>query len=434
MNHDECQHHVDPVSNRLRKLTAANRSLAEIESLNELLLRLMDLAKEVTAAEASLLFLYNSATNLLEVVSISDDRFGDRASELYKGRDSIKLKIGEGVAGWVAQHRKAVIIENAQEDSRLSKRADIQRGLSTRTLISVPLVYRDELLGVLSVVNSRGKPFFDSEDLTILESFADLSAVAIIRARLLEHRIEQERLRAELAAAANIQKLFWPKMPELGDGSHVWGFSEPAASVGGDLYDVIPLPDGSWLVYVADVAGKGLPAALMMAALSAKIRSLSPLQNEVHKLLADVNKEMHELMSEEGFFATMVLSRYWPGTGKIHIARAGHQYPLRVMSHGFQELSTIHGIPIGIESGAEYDKAELVLSPGEAILLVTDGVTEAENEKGELFGNDRLTDYFKLATGPPWAEGLLRKIDSWRGGAVMNDDLTILELWRDSKE
>jgi serine phosphatase RsbU (regulator of sigma subunit) len=431
MNHDECQQHIDPVSNRLRKLTAANRSLAEIESLNELLLRLMDLAKEVTVAEASLLFLYNSATNLLEVVSISDDRFGDRASELYKGRDSIKLKIGEGVAGWVAQHRKAVIIENAQEDSRLSKRADIQRGLSTRTLISVPLVYRDELLGVLSVVNSRGKPFFDSEDLTILESFADLSAVAIIRARLLEHRIEQERLRAELAAAANIQKLFWPKMPELGDGSHVWGFSEPAASVGGDLYDVIPLPDGSWLVYVADVAGKGLPAALMMAALSAKIRSLSPLQNEVHKLLADVNKEMYELMSEEGFFATMVMSRYWPGTGTVHIARAGHQYPLWVMNNGFQELSNIHGIPIGIEFGAEYEKAKFVLSPGEAILLVTDGITEAENEKGELFGNDRLTDYFKLATGPPWAQGLLEKIDSWRGDAVMNDDLTILELWRD---
>jgi phosphoserine phosphatase RsbU/P len=433
MNHDECQHYIDPVSNRLRKLTAANRSLAEIESLNELLLRLMDLAKEVTAAEASLLFLYNSATNLLEVVSISDDRFGDRASELYKGRDSIKLKIGEGVAGWVAQHRKAVIIENAQEDSRLSKRADVQRGLSTRTLISVPLVYRDELLGVLSVVNSRGKPFFDNEDLTILESFADLSAVAIIRARLLEHRVEQERLRAELAAAANIQKLFWPKMPELGDGSHVWGFSEPAASVGGDLYDMIPLPDGSWLVYVADVAGKGLPAALMMAALSAKIRSLSPLQNEVHKLLADVNKEMHELMSEEGFFATMVLGRYWPGTGKIHIARAGHQYPLRVMNHGFEELFEPDGIPIGIEYGADYERTEFALSPGEAILLVTDGVTEAENEKGELFGNDRLTDYFKQAHGPPWAGGLLEKIDSWRGGAVMNDDLTILELWRDSQ-
>jgi sigma-B regulation protein RsbU (phosphoserine phosphatase) len=234
-----------------------------------------------------------------------------------------------------------------------------------------------------------------------------------------------------LNAAAKIQKLFWPKMPELGEGSHVWAFSEPAASVGGDLYDVIPVPDGSWLVYVADVAGKGLPAALMMAALSAKIRSIAPLHNEVHKLLANVNKEMHELMSEEGFFATMIMSRYWPKTGRMQIARAGHQYPLYVNNRGFQELSEPDGIPIGIEFRTEYEKAEFVLSPGETILLVTDGVTEAENEKDELFGNDGLTDYFKVGNGPPWAEGLLEKIGSWRGNAAMNDDLTMVEIWRD---
>ena len=429
MNHNECQHYIDPVSNRLKKLAEANRSLAEIETLDDLLLRLLDLAKEVTAAEASLIFLYNSESRLLEIVSIKDDRFGDK--EFFKGKGLAKLKIGEGIAGWVAQNRKAVMVEDAQSDRRFSKQADKQRGLTTRTIICVPLVYREELLGVLSVLNSRGKSFFDNEDLAILESFADLSAVAIIRSRLLEHRIEQERLRTELEAAAKIQKLFWPKMPELGEGSHVWGFSEPAASVGGDLYDVIPMPDASWLLYVADVAGKGLPAALMMAALSAKIRSLAPLQNEVHHLLASVNKEMHELMSEEGFFATMVLSRYWPRTGKLHIARAGHQYPLWVVNHGFHELFEPDGIPIGIESGTDYEKAELVLSPGEAILFVTDGVTEAENEKSELFGNDGLTAYFKVADGPPWAESLLERIGAWRGNAAMNDDLTIVEIWRD---
>jgi len=99
MNQKECRHHIDPVSKRLRKLIEANRSLAEIESLDDLLQRLMDLAKKVTAAEASMIFLYNSATNSLEVVSISYDRLGDRANELYKGKDSIKLKMGEGVAG-----------------------------------------------------------------------------------------------------------------------------------------------------------------------------------------------------------------------------------------------------------------------------------------------------------------------------------------------
>lgn len=425
----ESRRHTEPVSNRLKKLTEANRSLAEIESLDDLLLRLMDLAKEVTAAEASILFLHHSESHLLEIISIKDDRFGDKADELFKGSKSLQL--GEGIAGWVAQNRKAVMVEDAQSDPRFSKKADKQRSSTTKTLLCVPLVYQEELLGVLSALNSRDKPFFDEEDLAILESFADLAAVAIIRSRLLEQRIEQERLRTELKAAAKIQKLFWPKMPELGDGNHVWALSEPATFVGGDLYDLIPMPDASWLAYVADVAGKGLPAALFMAALSAKIRSMALLHNETDELLANVNNAMYELMSGEGFFATMVMSRYWPRSGRVQIARAGHPYPLWIMDHGIQELPKLDGMPIGFELGSQYEKTEFVLSPGEAILFLTDGVTEAENEEGELFGKERLTEYFQMPIGPPWAEGLLERVGSWRATAAKNDDLTIVEIWRD---
>jgi serine phosphatase RsbU (regulator of sigma subunit) len=339
--------------------------------------------------------------------------------------------MGEGIAGWVAQNRKAVMVKDAQRDPRFSKRADKQSGFVTRTMLSVPLSHQEELLGVLNVLNSREKPFFETDDLALLESFADLAAVAIARSRLVEERIEQERFQAELKAAAKIQELFWPKIPELGEGSHVWAFSQPAASVGGDLYDVIPMPDGSWLVYVADVAGKGLPAALIMAALSAKIRSEAPLHGEVDKLLANVNNAMYELMSEEGFFATIVLSKYWPRAGRVQTARAGHPHPLWVVNYGFRELPKLNGIPLGVELGTEYEKTEFVLSPGESILFITDGVTEAENEENELFGNDRLTDYLAGAKGPPWAEGLLEKIDSWRGNAAANDDLTMVEIWRD---
>jgi hypothetical protein len=361
----------------------------------------MDLSTDVTAAEASLIFLYNPNNHFLEIVSIKDERFGDKADELFKG--SVKLKIGEGIAGWVAKNRTSVMVEDAQKDPRFSKKADKERDFTTRSLICVPLVYQDELLGVLSALNPTDKPFFDNEDLAVLESFADLATVAIIRGRLLEQRIEQERLRAEIETAAKIQQLFWPKMPALGEGNHVWAFSEPAASVGGDLYDVIPLPDGSWLVYVADVVGKGLPAALIMAALSAKIRSLAPLHAGIDELLIHVNKEMHDLMSEEGFFATMVLSRYWTETGSVEIARAGHPYPLWVIGHGVRELPKITGMPLGVEVGTHYEKTEFALSPGEAILFITDGVTEAQNEDGELFGNDRLHHHLKMVNGPPWA-------------------------------
>ena len=429
MNPMECQPYIEAVSNRLRKLTEANHSLAEIESLDGLLPRLLDLAKEVSDADASSLMLYNSEKDLLEFASVKDDVMGSRAAAVLK--KTVKLKMGEGVAGWVAQNRKPLMVRDAQREPRFSKRADNKSGFVTRTMLSVPLIHQEELLGVLNVLNSRDKPFFEKEDLALLESFADLAAVAIIRSRLVKERIEQERFRAELKAAAKIQELFWPKIPELGEGSHVWAFSEPAASVGGDLYDVIPMPDASWLVYVADVAGKGLPAALIMAALSAKIRSEAPLHREVNKLLANVNNAMHELMSEEGFFATIVLSKYWPWAGRVQTSRAGHLHPLWVINHGFRELPILSGIPLGVEFGTEYEQTEFVLSPGESILFMTDGVTEAENEENELFGNDRLTDYFEVTKGPPWGEGLLERIGSWRGNTAANDDLTIVEIWRD---
>ena len=175
MDRNECQRYVEPFSNRLRKLAEANQSLAEIESLDELLLRLMDLAKEVTAAEASMLFLYRSENHSLEIISIKDDLFGDRADELIKG--TVKLKMGEGIAGWVAKTRKSVMVQDAQGDPRFSKKADKQRNFATRTIISVPLVHREELLGVLGAFNAKDKPCFDQEDLAILESLADLAVV-----------------------------------------------------------------------------------------------------------------------------------------------------------------------------------------------------------------------------------------------------------------
>ena len=429
MDRLECVPYIEAVSYRLRKLTEANHSLAGIESVDDLFPRLLNLAREVTDAEASSLMLYNTESKLLEFASIKDDVVGDGVDDVLTR--SLKLKMGEGIAGWVAENRKPVLVKDAQRDPRFSNQADKKSGFVTRTMLSVPLVYQEELLGVLTVVNSKGKFFFENEDLALLESFADLAAVAITRSKLVEERIDQERFQAELKAAAKIQELFWPKIPELGEGSHVWAFSQPATSVGGDLYDVIPMPDASWLVYVADVAGKGLPAALIMAALSAKIRSEAPLHSEVDKLLANVNNAMYELMSEEGFFATIVLSKYWPRAGIIQTARAGHPHPLRVIDHKFQVLPKTSGIPLGVEFGSEYEKTEFVLSPGESILFITDGVTEAENEENQLFGNDRITKYFQTAEGPPWAEGLLERIDSWRGDAVANDDLTIVEIWRD---
>ena len=420
----------DRVPIRLKRLLEANHSLADMESLEELLPRLLELAKDVTGAEASSVMLYNARRDVLEFVSVKDEMVGDNLAEVLKSK--VELRMGEGITGWAAQHRQTVIVCDARSDPRFFRGADKQTGFVTRNLVCVPLVHRHELLGVISVLNAKDKPCFDGEDQELLESFANLAAVAIIRSRLFETRIREERLEAKLEAAAKIQALFWPKLPgQLGAGSKVWAVSIPAAFVGGDLYDVIPLPDGSWLVCVGDVSDKGLPAALLMASLSTKIRSEALLHRDVDRLLESVNNSMVDLMAEEGFFATLALGRYWAETGRLEMSLAGHPAPLWIVRDHLRPVPELRGISLGVAPGAKYEKREIRLSPGESVIFVTDGVTEAENGRKELFGQQRLLEYVRNGMGPPWGTGLLDMVNAWRGGAEASDDITLLEIWRD---
>ena len=115
----------------------------------------------------------------------------------------------------------------------------------------------------------------------------------------------------------------------------------------------------------------------------------------------------------------------------MQLALGGHLQPLWIVENGIGELPPLKGISIGVTPDVVYEKQEIVLSPGESILFFSDGVIEAVNEANELFGNDRLADYLKNAKGPPWGKGLSAAISQWRGSAKANDDLTLLEIWRD---
>jgi serine phosphatase RsbU (regulator of sigma subunit) len=256
---------------------------------------------------------------------------------------------------------------------------------------------------------------------------------SMLRIKLLHDTVIEQsaQLQGQLKTATKIQSLFWPDIPDLAGDSHIWAAAIPAAYVSGDLYDVIPLPDGSLLAYVADVSDKGVPAALVMAALSTKIRSEARNQYEIDALLRTINNSTYTLTSEEGFFATIVLTRYWPQSGKMQLAMGGHLQPLWIADTDIRNLPQIKGISLGVTQDALYEKKEIWLAPGESILLFSDGVIEAENEDKELFGNERLVGFLKDSSGPPWGKGLLDFISKWQGNSGASDDLTILEIWRD---
>ncbi|NNK93682.1 MAG: SpoIIE family protein phosphatase [Desulfobacterales bacterium] len=417
------------VARRLKNLISANHYFAEIESLDDLFPIMLDLAKNITEAEAASLLLYNPQQNILEFGSIADEILDQEQIESLK--NSIKVKLGEGISGWVAKNREPLIVNDVQNDSRFLKLADKKSGFTTRNLICVPLIYGDDLLGVLNVLNSKTKKLFDEEDREILLSYAYLASVAIIRSRLIQTRLSQQRLEIQLAAAAKIQSMFWPQTPQLGYGSHVWATSRPASFVGGDLYDFLPLGDGSWVIYVADVSDKGLPAAMVMVALWSKIRSEVSLHGTIEQLLGAINDSMYDLLSNEGFFATIILGRYWPQNGTLNLVRGGHLNPLWITKGRLKKIPKLNGVSLGIARQVDYRKEQIHIMPGESILFMSDGVTEAENDQYELFGEKRLIEHIQHASSPPWSSGILDKVKAWRGKAKQSDDLTLLEIWRD---
>jgi serine phosphatase RsbU (regulator of sigma subunit) len=242
------------------------------------------------------------------------------------------------------------------------------------------------------------------------------------------------QLERQLKTAKTIQSLFWPKISSLGGGGQVWAVSVPAGYVGGDLYDVIPLSDGSLVAYVADISGKGVPAALLMAALSTTIRSEIQMETEIDRLLASVNDSMHRLMADQSYFATAVFIRYWPSSGKIQYASAGHLLPLWIVDGSASDLPLSGGVPLGIQKGTKYQKGKFVLGVRQSVLLFTDGLVEAESEDGKQFTRRRLVDYLKTSEGPPWGRNVLQRIEAWRGSCAANDDLTIMEVWRDPEQ
>jgi len=242
---------------------------------------------------------------------------------------------------------------------------------------------------------------------------------------------QSNQMMRQLNTAAKVQTLFWPKIPELPDRLNIWAFSEPATYVGGDLYDVIPLPDGSLLLYVADISGKGVAAALIMAALSTMIRAETALHSDISQLMQFVNERLYKLSADEGYFATIICVRFWPKSGQLQMIRAGHPNPLWIVGGEISDLPWLEGIPLGIMEKVRYETCTITLAEGDSCLLYSDGVTEAVNESLELFGNENLVESIRSRTKPPWGQGVIESVHRWRDNAEGNDDLTVLEIWRD---
>ena len=298
----------------------------------------------------------------------------------------------------------------------------------------MPLVSQGELIGVLNLGPRLSEQEYSSDDRRLLDNLAAQAAPALRVGQLVRQQQAEAATRSASSRSSRSRKLiqqnFLPKeLPEL-DGWQVAAYYRPAREVGGDFYDVIPLPDGQIGFVVGDVTDKGVPAALVMAATRSVLRASAQRLVEPGEVLERVNEHLCPDMPEK-MFVTCLYGVLDPETGHFRFANAGHDLPYVKTAEGSVELRA-RGMPLGLMPGMPYEEKETVLQPGDSLLLHSDGVVEAHDPNGEMFGFPRLkqavADY---PGGGELIDRVLAELHAHTGpDAEQEDDITMVTLQR----
>ena len=340
------------------------------------------------------------------------------------------IRISRTIVNEVLQTGEAILSADATSDSRFEMAESIV-DFHIRSMMCAPLIGVDgDPLGVIQIDTLDQRQRFSRDDLDVLASVANQVAYAVENAQLHEFALRERAFEQELSVAHEVQQGFLPaSRPQLTNYGF-FDFYEPANQLGGDYYDYVNLPDGRLAVVLADVSGKGISAALLVAKLSAEIRFL--LASE--KCPARIMEKLNEIFSEsrwEDRFVTMILAVLDAGSHEVTLVNAGHMAPLlRKADGGVTAVGEdASGLPLGVDGAFTYDKTTVALSPGESIVLFTDGITEAMNPEGELYGGERLWSQVAAGNGQDDVTALaVRILDDVRrfvGNRAQSDDMCL---------
>ena len=410
----------------LLEATSLMRSQLPLESV---LATMLDHAIIITHADRGML-LEPDATGVLQV-------------RVARGRDGESLapesmNPSRSVLGRAIETESAVINEDLNlADINLQSAQSVVLQL-LRSSVVIPLFgaprgvaaspthsAQHQLLGAV-YLDSKRTSTFSALDRQILDALGAQAGSILDNARLIEHEQERQRLEQELSIAREIQQALVPQ--GLQDYPHlaITGVHRPCHEVGGDYFDVWPLPDGRIALLIADVAGKGLGAALLTTMLQGALSGMS-LGVEPVKVFDHLNRFLCDRVAV-GRYATMFFGLLAPD-GTLEFVRAGHPSPLLLRQGKVSELYCEGSFPIGLVPEATFSSTHVQLQPEDTLVLFTDGVTEAEGKQRELFGTDRLIDALGRHRDSSLGmvqEGILAAIEKFTGGTSQSDDITLL--------
>ena len=397
-------------ADRVGALIRAGRELAGHRPLDELFPLILNLAIEGVQAERGVL-LTTEGDQLVVKTSAGGSNF----------------RISSGVRDRVLRGKESILVNDVMSD-------EVFRGMQSlvqqqvRMLMAVPLQTAEQVIGLIYVDSPTLVREFTPDDLNLLTVMANVAAIRIEHARLAEIEQAEKILAKDLEQAAIIQRGLLPsKAPET-QGLDISGYNAACRTVGGDYYDYLPWANGCVAVALGDVSGKAMPAALLMTSLQARVRVLAEQSDDVAEMLTRLNR--HTAAScPSNRFITFFIAVVDAVTGAVTYANAGHNPPMLVRTTGEIEMLTGGGLILGLFPAATYEAYQVCLHTGDALVIFSDGVTEATNAAGEEYGENRLAATLKHSlhlTAAGMADAVTSDVNEFVGDAPAADDITLV--------
>ena len=409
---------------KLRMLLDITKTISRSLDLDEVLNLVMDTLDSLIPYDAAGIYLVKCSAPLAEWDGKPDEScvFHTQAVRGYDIDDlqELHLKMGEGLIGHVAVTGKPYVSHDVHQDRRY-----INARPRTQSEMVAPIISNEEVIGVFDLESDELNAY-TNDDLEVLMLLASQVAIIIEKVMLHEQLIEKQRLEAQLEVARQVQlQLLPPRDPQL-EGYDISAYNFPTEEVSGDYYDWVRIYDDQIGIVIADVSGKGVPAALLMAFLRASLRAATHIGYAPHISMSKVNYLLWESI-ERNQFVTAFYGILDSTNRTLAYSNAGHNPALLLKADGTTRFEERGGVPLGMFRDSRYYEYFETIESGEVFVLYTDGVTEAMNAAGEEYGRDRLVAAVRDCreqSARDMVDFLHRDLMAWTEGQGAHDDVT----------
>ncbi|HOP61898.1 MAG TPA: SpoIIE family protein phosphatase [Spirochaetota bacterium] len=408
----------------LSKLVEINGIINSTLNINRLLSIIMEMIKDIMKTEASSLLLFDEESKEL-VFKVALGEAGDELMEKYR------VKLGQGIAGWVALNRRDIIANDVYSDSRFDSMYDKSTGFLTRAILCAPLLFKGKLLGVIQAINPVDRDKFDDSDMSLFRIFSNQAALAVQNAIFFQKAIEEERLLSEINAAKAIHNKLAPLIEIKDRFITAAAKSFTAREVGGGFHNFREIDEGMFLLTLGNLDNKGIPGAMGASTLSGLMKAMIEIKGyDPEEIIRMVNRFCDDDMKcNDGI--SLFIARIDAKKRKMKFVNSGDCFPLLIRNKKVYYLRFAErtGGYLG-ENGFSASNINFKLNEGDRFIVFSAGITELKNRDGKQLGLQGIIRFLEENEDEPcdMIESVIKYADDYTGGTERRKDLTIVSF------